>query len=360
VQTLAHPNAWHRETAARLLYERQDTSAIEPLRKLARESSSAVGRMHALYALEGLRGIDHATLIAQLSDTHEQVRRHAVRMADRVALTSELLTKLDSLVDDSSLEVRYQLAFTLGTLELESRVDRLASLLRQNPGDRWMQAAIECSIGDEAALLAEMIRNESVISGESADRFIKQLSDQAATRKRVQDSGQSTQVQMRVATTTSTRSAEQIAKRQQVITNYQSALSMTGNIERGREHFRKQCSTCHRVEDIGNEIGPSLSAIKSRGAETVLTAVLDPNREVNPQFLNYAVSTLDGRVVSGMIIDEGSTSMTLRNAKNEIETVLLIDVDEVKNTGLSMMPEGFEDAMDAQAMADLIEYLLHS
>ncbi len=358
VHTLAHTNAWHRETAARLLYERQDVSAIASLRNLVRESSSALGRMHALYALDGLSGLDDATLLAGLSDSHEQVRRHAVRLVDRVALTPELLQKLDDLVEDPSLEVRYQLAYTFGTLKVESRVVRLAGLLSQNPNDRWMRAAVLCSIGDEAAQFAELIQQDSLLNDAAAGTFLKQLIDQAATRKRVQESGQDTSSRTPIATALTSRSADQIEKRQDVISKYQTALTMAGNVEHGREHFKKQCSSCHRVEGIGNEIGPNLATIKARGAETVLTAVLDPSREVNPQYLNYVVSTLDGRVLSGMIIDEGSTSMTLRNAKNVTETVLRLDIDQIKNTGLSVMPEGFEDAMNEQAMADLLAYLL--
>ncbi len=361
VQTLAHPNAWHRETAARLLYERQDVSAIASLRKLVRESSSPLGRMHALYAIDGLSALDDTTLLAGLSDSHDQVRKHAIRLADRVALTPNLLHKLDELVNDPSLEVRYQLAFTFGTLQVESRAVRLAGLLAQNPNDRWMRAAVLCSIGDEASQLAELINQDSLFQefqGTTGVTFLKQLTDQAATRQRVRESGQDASSRTRIATALTSRSADQIEKRQNVISKYQTALTIAGNIDQGREHFKKQCSGCHRVENIGNEIGPNLATIKARGAETVLTAVLDPSREVNPQYLNYVVSTLDGRVLSGMIVDEGSTSMTLRNAKNVTETVLRIDIDEIKNTGLSIMPEGFEDAMDAQAMADLLAYLL--
>lgn len=358
VQSLAHTNAWHRETAARLLHERQDLSAIESLRTLARESSSPLGRMHAMYALDGLRGLDERTLLAALTDSHEQIRRHAVRLLERVALTPALLTRVGELVKDPSLEVRYQLAFTLGTIEVATRVDRLASLLRQNPADRWMRAAVLCSIGDEAAELAALLERDSLLSGESSGTYLKQLADQSATRKRVRDSGRDSVTSSPAATTLITRSPDQIEKRQRVITNYRPVLKMTGDVQRGFEHFRKQCSSCHRAGEVGNEIGPNLTTIKTRGAETVLTSVLDPSREVNPLYLNYVVSTRDDRVLSGMIIDESSTSITLRNSKNETETVLRIDVDRIKNTGLSIMPEGFEDALDPQAMADLLAYLM--
>ena len=54
VALLEHPNGWHRDTASRLLYQRQDRSAVEPLRQLAAASKSPLGRTHALYALAGL------------------------------------------------------------------------------------------------------------------------------------------------------------------------------------------------------------------------------------------------------------------------------------------------------------------
>jgi len=358
VQVLAHPNAWHRETAARLLYERKDVSVTKSLRKLARVSPSPLGRMHALYVLDGLGRLDDAMLLTGLNDSHDQVRKHAVRLAERVPFTHELLTKMDELIDDPSLEVRYQLAFTLGTLKTDSRVARLARLLRQNPNDRWMQTAVLCSIGNEATALVDVINQDSTLRETVTELFLKRLTDQAATRDRLRESGADATARTQATVSSASRTAQQVAQRQQLITNYQPAFTLVGDVDKGREHFRKQCSSCHRLENIGNEIGPNLTAIKSRGAETVLTAILDPNREVNPQYLNYVVSTLDGRVLSGTIVDEGSTSMTLRNAQNVSETVLRIEIDEIKNTGLSIMPEGFEGALDVQAMADLLRYLM--
>jgi putative heme-binding domain-containing protein len=99
--------------------------------------------------------------------------------------------------------------------------------------------------------------------------------------------------------------------------------------------------------------------MKSRGEETLLMSILDPNREVNPLYHNYIVLTLDGRVHSGMIVDEGATSMTLRKSEGATTSILRVEIEEVKNTGMSLMPDGFEDAMDHQAIADLIAYLMN-
>ena len=109
------------DTAARLLYERQDRTAIPLLKKLATESTSALGRMHSLYALDGLHGLALEDPLVRLDDNDEVVRAHAVRLSERVLprdtdspTATSLRTKLHSLADDPSIRVRYQLAFTLG------------------------------------------------------------------------------------------------------------------------------------------------------------------------------------------------------------------------------------------------------
>lgn len=360
VKTLAHANAWHRETAARLLYQRQDPAAVAPLQALAKDSSAPLGRMHAMYALDGLSALDQATLISGLHDEHPQVRRHALRLCDSIELTPLVQQRLVEMTEDESMEVRYQLAFALANTAGDVRVNSLARILSRDPDDRWIRAAVQTSIGDDAEKLLVRLKEKDSFSGKLADAFKKQLSDQIAARARNALSKGDDRSRQRVTTSSAVRSPEAIARRQEVVAKYRDALSMQSDIDRGREHFKKHCSTCHRVENVGHEIGPNLATIKARGEETVLTAVLDPNREVNPQYINYVVSTLDGEIVSGMIIDEGATSLTLRRGDNVTATVLRIDVDELKNTGLSIMPEGFEDAMDKQAVADLIAYLMQA
>jgi putative heme-binding domain-containing protein len=280
------------------------------------------------------------------------VRRHAVRLADTIAVSDELTGALVRLADDSSIEVRYQLAFTLGAWDGKQKVEALAKIAVQDPANRWVTAAVLNAVGKDAAPLKAMLMGEF-------PELCHLLDEQIATRSRVADSADNTSTRggpLPMAI----RSADAIASRQGIAASYQGALTMPVNLERGREQFKKHCSGCHRVDGAGFEIGPNLATIKSRGAETVLTAVLDPNREVNPQYLNYSIVTVDGRVLTGTIVDEGATSVTLRRAENVTESVLRIEIDEIKNTGLSMMPEGFEDSIDRQAMADLIGYLMQT
>lgn len=86
--------------------------------------------------------------------------------------------------------------------------------------------------------------------------------------------------------------------------------------------------------------------------------VLDPNREVNPQYLNYVVLTEDGRTMTGMIVSENANSVTLRRAESATDAVQRSDIEQMKSTSLSIMPEEMEKATDQQTLADIIEYLM--
>jgi putative heme-binding domain-containing protein len=149
----------------------------------------------------------------------------------------------------------------------------------------------------------------------------------------------------------------QLGDRNDVLAAYRDILDMRGETVRGKEVFQKVCAACHRLEGIGHELAPNLAAMRNRGADAILLNVIDPNREVNPQFLNYTLVTTDGRILTGMIAAETATSVTLRRADNATDTVLRIDIDQLRSTGLSLMPEGLEKQIDKTAMADLIEYL---
>src|SRR4029077_16019347 len=82
VALLEHRNAWHRETAHRLIFERQDQSVVSPLRKLLTDSREPLARLHALWSLSGLDALAGSDLLAALRDSVGGVREHAVRLAE--------------------------------------------------------------------------------------------------------------------------------------------------------------------------------------------------------------------------------------------------------------------------------------
>ena len=97
---------------------------------------------------------------------------------------------------------------------------------------------------------------------------------------------------------------------------------------------------------------------QARGKAAILTNVLDPNREVNPAYVNYLVETTDGRSLTGMIVNETGTSITLQKEKKQQVEVPKSDIEAIKNTGLSLMPSGLEKDIPIDQMADLLEFLM--
>lgn len=145
--------------------------------------------------------------------------------------------------------------------------------------------------------------------------------------------------------------------RQEVLQSYQASLSMAGDKSRGKQVFMKSCSACHRLEGVGYELAPNIASYKFRGAEAILQNVIEPNREVNPQYVNYTVWTKDERIVTGMVANESETGVTLLRGENISEVLPRADIAEMKSSKLSLMPEGLEGQIDLQSMADLIAYI---
>jgi putative heme-binding domain-containing protein len=146
-------------------------------------------------------------------------------------------------------------------------------------------------------------------------------------------------------------------ERSAVIAQYQSALTLAGNAQRGAAVFGQNCQTCHQRQGEGHKVGPDLSGVAGRAPDALLVDILDPNHEVAADFAMVRIATRAGQVVSGVLAEETATSLKLRRGDGIEETVLRSEIDELKATSHSLMPEGLEKVIDAQAMADLIAYL---
>ena len=92
--------------------------------------------------------------------------------------------------------------------------------------------------------------------------------------------------------------------RKDLVARYASEVSrLSADAARGAEVFRAQCAACHRPER-GERVGPNLATLQDRSPPTLLAAILDPNRDVKPPFVNYVVRTKDGQDLSGVIAAE--------------------------------------------------------
>jgi putative membrane-bound dehydrogenase-like protein len=147
--------------------------------------------------------------------------------------------------------------------------------------------------------------------------------------------------------------------RQKVIDAYKSALELKADTAQGKIVFKRVCTTCHRLENEGKEVGPDLlSALRTKTRDALLIDILDPSREVDPRYINYVVSTKDGRILTGMIAVEAPTSITLRRAEKAEDTILRTQIDEIQATAKSLMPDELEKQLTKQDLADVIAYLL--
>ena len=105
---------------------------------------------------------------------------------------------------------------------------------------------------------------------------------------------------------------------------------------------RRLCATCHRLGNVGVEVGPDLAALNDKSPESLLTAILDPNRAFEAKYASFAIGTADGRVLSGLIAVESATSVTLRRQDGKDEVLLRSDIQDMAASGQSFMPEGLE------------------
>jgi putative heme-binding domain-containing protein len=145
--------------------------------------------------------------------------------------------------------------------------------------------------------------------------------------------------------------------RAQVVAKYRVALGIAGNREEGRGVFAKTCASCHQAEGRGVDVGPNLSTVTNRSAEDLLVHILDPNREVAPNFVNYNVATVDGRVISGIITEESSNAITVKRSEAAKDVIPRDQIETIQSTGASLMPEGLENGLSVRNVADLIAFV---
>jgi len=538
VALLRHPNAWHRDTAHRLLFERQDPAAVPLLENLLTDQTSELGRLQALWSLEGMKRLSDENLLVSFHDSSAGIREQAVlvltgRMsrAESAGSETDLLAPLLALANDSSPRVRFQVALALGDFDDARCTEALLSIARRDAGDPWIvngvlsssrdlaprlfeqllkepefliapahlpllrqlamvtgvrkNAAELSAIGagfselpddlrlapvttelllalddglrragvrlsaalqntDAGSLLAEQIQASAKVIADPGHEVPQQLialrmlgcADLATVRKSVgpllstqqapelqvaairtlaafQDDALAAELLALFPTSTPTvqyeiiesvanhpqriptlldaiangqiaaaqitpirrtlllnhadetirqrarmlLAADRETPRQQVIEDYRPATTLAGEVLRGRAVFFRECSTCHRAGETGVEIGPSLITVRHRTAPELLTQILDPNREVGPNYMQFAVAINNGQVLAGMIAEESPSDLTLKQAQNKVEVILRENIAEIKATGLSLMPEGFEKRITTQEMADLIAFL---
>jgi putative heme-binding domain-containing protein len=158
---------------------------------------------------------------------------------------------------------------------------------------------------------------------------------------------------------TSLLSPSESSSRAKLVTAYRDVLDLPADSTRGAAVFQAVCSTCHRLDNVGHEVGADLrAALGNKTAEALLIDILDPNREVDPRYVVYQATTTAGRSLTGILAVETPASITLRRADRSEDTILRSQLESLTASTVSLMPEELEKQLSKQQLADVIAYLL--
>jgi putative heme-binding domain-containing protein len=144
---------------------------------------------------------------------------------------------------------------------------------------------------------------------------------------------------------------------EEVAAGYRKAWEEKPDLENGRVVFRKLCSSCHRVENEGTNIGPPLASVIEKSNEQIALSVFQPNAEVDPRYQMYQLITDDGVVHTGLMESSQGDVVVIRNAKAELERFQRVEIEVLKASGKSLMPEGLLAQMKPQDFRDVIGFI---
>jgi putative heme-binding domain-containing protein len=145
-----------------------------------------------------------------------------------------------------------------------------------------------------------------------------------------------------------------------LIGKYKAALASTQDPTvdpaRGRAVFNRTCLSCHKLFDAGGDVGPELTGSDRANPDYILENVLDPSAAVSRDYTLTSVATTDGRLVAGIIREQTPASLVIQTA-NERVVLPRDDVEAIKPSTTSMMPEGLLDPLSTREVRDLFAYL---
>ena len=143
-----------------------------------------------------------------------------------------------------------------------------------------------------------------------------------------------------------------------VIDEYQPTLELKGDVANGKLVYQKSCAICHQIKgENGIPFGPDLGTIQSWPASGTLANIIDPNQSISHGFDLWNIVLANGESIQGVITDETPSSVTVRNANGQVNTIAREEIASQKALNMSAMPEGLEKEINHQQMADLIAFI---
>ncbi|HEY2785075.1 MAG TPA: PVC-type heme-binding CxxCH protein [Fimbriiglobus sp.] len=134
------------------------------------------------------------------------------------------------------------------------------------------------------------------------------------------------------------------------------AVLAAADRSQGRLVFSKTCQQCHKLFGEGASIGPDLTGSNRDDLIYLLLNVIDPSAEVARDYRMSTVRLKDDRVLTGIVVERTPARVTVQTATERV-VLSPVDVDDIKESALSIMPEGQLDPMTKDQVRDLFGYL---
>jgi putative membrane-bound dehydrogenase-like protein len=234
-------------------------------------------------------------------------------------------------------------------------IEMLNTNAKPETAERLMQSWRKYDPDLRASLIDRMIRKTPwtlVFLKAVEDGIASRHEVSAAQRRRLTSSGQA-EIKARSNALFGTLETQ----RAPVIEAYQDVLALTGNAKNGPAVFKKICAACHRMDDVGIELGPNLRSLSDRSPQGLLIAIIDPSRNVEPRYLMYECKLTNGESRYGLLVAQSDHGVELQGTDGKTEQLAHKDVAELVPLEASLMPIGLEATMSKQDLADLIAYL---
>jgi putative membrane-bound dehydrogenase-like protein len=148
-----------------------------------------------------------------------------------------------------------------------------------------------------------------------------------------------------------------VSARPEALAQASQALALKPVPTEGRAVFNAVCASCHRLDREGHAVGPDLFDIRRQTKENILFHIVNPDAEIAPAFTAYLAEAKDGRILSGILVGDTPTSITLRGPLGIEANLLRTDLAKLESLPSSLMPTGLEAGLSKQQLADMLAYL---
>lgn len=312
-------------------------------------------RCEALWVQQGFHAVDPVLLESVLaSSKNANARAAAVRIiADQREMFPQALDWLTKAAVDPHPRVRTEAVRGLSFFPREDAMIAAIAALALDPKEYYVQYTVE------AALAAnESVWRPAYLKGTLTQQFPdarKFLDGIIASAQR----GQQLIPYLQILLGQQTRSDEERHKAIQSIADLKG-----GNVQNGREVFRRTCAACHKLPSgEGHDYGPTMGDFDGKGPVgrrltrfKIVESIIDPNAEINEKYLSTRIVDVDGKITLGLLVSETPTEVVIFDGKDK-KIIKKEDIELRSVVKQSSMPEGLAASLAPVELLDVIEYL---